>query len=421
MRFGTRLVDRNRGTFRAGVRPADRATIRIQLGPRAHPCFRAAAPTLPIAMRVCIDYRPALHQATGVGTYVRGLLRGLLATHPDDRYTAFSASLRHRLEIPAALRGVEPLDVRFPVRWLDWLWHRRGWPPVELWSDRIDVAHSPSPMPMPARRAARLITIHDCYFLRHPEDVEGPIKRDYVPLVRAAAESSDAVLTVSETTREEIVDILGLPESRVHVTPLAVEPEFRPADPPDAEERAELSIPQRYLLFVGRREPRKGLDTLLEAFETIHAEEPDLELLLVGPPGLRWEESWKRASESVRGATICLSHRGSDTLPRLYAGAEALVLPSRWEGFGLTALEAAACGVPVVATRAGALPETLGEAAEWATVDDADDFAAACLRVLRSPERSAELRTAGLDRAAGYDWNRTAERTHEVYRAVAGR
>lgn len=371
-------------------------------------------------MHVCIDYRPALHEATGVGTYVRGLLRGLAEIAPDDRYTAFSASLRHQLRLPEGIAGrVEPLDVRFPVRLLDWLWHRHAWPPVELWSGPIDVAHSPSPMLMPARRARRLITIHDCYFLRHPEDVEGPVLRDYVPLVARSAEAADAILTVSNTTRDEIVELLGVAPERIHVTPLAVEPEFRPAPPPDEQERSRLGVPPRYLLFVGRREPRKGLDTLLEAFAEVLASDPELELVLVGPGGLRWDETWAAAPGVARDSTICLSHRGAGTLPRLYAGAEALVLPSLWEGFGLTALEAMACGIPVVASRAGALPETLGDAAEWCDPGDPASLARACLAVTGSAERRERLRTAGRERAAGYSWSRTAERTREAYAAVA--
>lgn len=370
-------------------------------------------------MHVCIDYRPALHEATGVGTYVRGLLRGLVAIEGDDRFTAFSASLRHRLRLPEELAGgVEALDVRFPVRALDWLWHRRAWPPVEFWSGPVDVAHSPSPLAMPTRRGASVVTVHDCYFLRHPEHVTGPVRRDYVPLMARSVAAADAVLTVSNTTRDEIVELLGVPEDRIHVTPLAVEPEFRVSEPPDAEERASLGVPPRYLLFVGRREPRKGLDTLLAAFARLHESDPALELVLVGPPGLGWDETWARAEPAAREATHCLEHRGADTLPRLYAGAEALMLPSRWEGFGLTALEAMASGIPVVATRAGALPETVGDAAEWAEVDDAEGFAAACAHVLGDDARRTALQEAGLARAASFSWRVTAEKTRAAYRAV---
>ena len=107
-------------------------------------------------MRICIDFRPALHESTGVGTYVRGLLYGLLETFPDDRYSAFSASWHHRLEGAGAPVGARGVDVRFPVRLLDLLWNRVGWPPVAHGTGGIDIAHSRSPLPMPCRRARRV-------------------------------------------------------------------------------------------------------------------------------------------------------------------------------------------------------------------------------------------------------------------------
>lgn len=373
-------------------------------------------------MHVCIDYRPALHEATGVGTYVRGLLRGLGEGYPQDRYVALSASLRHRLDLPPELvaAGVEPLDVRFPVRLLDWLWHRRRWPPVEVWSGPVDIAHSPSPMLLPARRARQLVTVHDCYYLRAPEDVAGPVRRDYVPLTRRAVADADAVLTVSETTRRELMQLLGTPADKVHVTPLAVEPHFRPQPAPGPGERARQGLPDRYLLFVGRREPRKDPATLLKAFAKVRESRPELSLLLVGPPGHRWEEIWEAAPERARQGTVCLPHRTPHELPAVYAGAEALLLPSRWEGFGLTALEAMAVGTPVVAARAGALPEVLGDAPLWIEPGDAEGLAAACLRLLEDPEARRACGDAGRARAATYSWSRTAERTHAVYQRVAG-
>lgn len=371
-------------------------------------------------MHVCIDYRPALHESTGVGTYVRGLLRALAARFPDDSYTAFSASIRHRLSLPAGLERVRPRDARLPVRALDWMWHRHHWPPLELLVGPIDIAHSPSPMLLPTRRARQIVTVHDCYFLRHPEDVMGPIRRDYVPLARAAVAQAAAVLTVSETTKREVVELMQAPPEKVHVTPLAVEAGLRPAAPPDAAARAALGLPGRYLLFVGRREPRKDLPTLLEAFARVVREEPEVGLVLVGPPGLRWTETWEAAPAAARAATVQLPHRSSGVLGNVYAGAEALLLPSRWEGFGLTALEAMAVGTPVIAARAGALPETLGEAAEWVEPGDVEGLARACLQLLGSPARAAALAAAGHEQARRFCWRASAEATRRAYTWVLG-
>jgi glycosyltransferase involved in cell wall biosynthesis len=376
-------------------------------------------------MHVCLDYRPALHEGTGVGTYVRGLLRGLLQAFPDDRYTAFSASLRNRLELPPELGGATPVDARFPVRLLDWLWHRRSWPPVDRWAGAVDIAHSPSPLPMPSRGAG-VITVHDCYFLRHPEHVVGPMRRDYGPLIRRATVVADAIMTVSATTREELCDLLEVDDAKVHVAHLGVEPEFRARGELSEEEsivrrertRARFDLRRPYLLFVGRREPRKDLGTLLRAFDLVVERYPELELVLVGPEGHRWEDTWKGASRRVRDRTRVLPHQHSVTLAELYAASEALLLSSRWEGFGLTPLEAMAVGTPVAATRVGSLPEVLGNAAAWADPGNAESLASATTRLLEDAAYRNEMIGAGRRRADGYRWRRTAEATHSVYRQL---
>ncbi|MFW6198745.1 MAG: glycosyltransferase family 4 protein, partial [Acidobacteriota bacterium] len=346
-------------------------------------------------MRICLDYRPALHQGTGVGTYVHGLVSALSREHAEVELTAFSASWRHRLDsIPDA--DVRIVDARVPVRLLDWLWHRRRWPPVEHWVGEVDVAHSPSPMLLPTRHARRVVTVHDCYYLRHPEDVSGPVQRDYVPLTRSSLEAADAVITVSETTRDEIVELFSLAPERLHVTPLGIDPVYlRPPRPETTRALLrQLDVPEPYLLFVGRREPRKDMPTLLAAFDRLLDLLPAgnfPHLLLVGPPGPRWERDWEAATARVRARSRCLPHQPARRLVHLYAGADALLLPSRWEGFGLTAVEAQALGTPVIAARAGALPEVLGNTARWIEPGDAAGLAVACGEVLGDPDVAASL------------------------------
>jgi len=367
-------------------------------------------------MHICLDYRPALHEATGVGTYVSGLLSGLLECHPEDRYTAFSASWKHRLgDVPDA--GV--VDVRVPVRILDALWHRCGWPAVERWTGDIDVAHSPSPLPIPTRRALRVVTVHDCYFLRFPEHVSGPMSRDYVPLVRDSVRAADAVVAVSETTRRELCELTGVDPKRVHVTYNGVGRTYRRSSADAAPETLErLGIKRPYLLFVGRREPRKNLGVLLEAFAQVAAARDDVDLLLVGPDGLGWDHTWSNVPGTVRRRVVLLPYQQASTLACLYAHSRALLLPSLWEGFGLTAVEAMACGAPVIAARAGALPEVLGDNALWIDPASPDEIARASHRVLDDDALRARLVEAGGRCAQRYSWRRTARLTHELYRRI---
>ena len=371
-------------------------------------------------MHVCIDYRPALREGTGVGTYVRGLLAGLVRCHPEAEYSAFSSSWRDRLSLDPELAAIRPLDARVPVRLLDWLWHRHQWPPIEHWSGNVDVTHSPSPLPLPSRHGRTVVTVHDCYFLRCPSDVGGVVRRDYVPLAREGIRRADAVVVVSETTRDELQDLIGLPADKVHVTYNGVADDFRPL--PDAANliRRHLGIERPFILFAGRREPRKDMPTLLAGFAALLDQFRELDLVLVGPDGVGWAEIWSQASPALTSRIRILEHQSVARLASLYTAAEILLLPSRWEGFGLTAVEAMACETPVVAARAGALPEVLGEAAEWFDVGDAAGLAAACSRLLEDSARRADFVRRGRDRAAMYTWNRTATLTYNLYEQLQG-
>jgi len=241
------------------------------------------------------------------------------------------------------------------------------------------------------------------------------VRRDYVPLMRDAIRRADAVVAVSETTRAELQEFMDVPPDRVHVTYNGVAEIFRPV--PEASDllREHLGIERPFLLFAGRREPRKDLPTLLAGFAALLDRFPDLDLVLVGPDGAGWTDIWSQAPPSLTSRVRLLGHQSAERLAALYSAAELLLLPSRWEGFGLTAVEAMSCDTAVVAARAGALPEVLGSAAEWFDVGDAEGLAAACAGLLEDSARRAELVRLGRDRAATYTWDRTAALTFDLY------
>jgi glycosyltransferase involved in cell wall biosynthesis len=373
-------------------------------------------------MRICLDYRSALSEGTGVGTYACNLLAALASGYPDDTFTAFSASWRDRAPSALASHNVVVSDRRIPVRLLDRLWHRWGWPPVEWFVGRQDIAHSPYPMLLPARSARQVISVHDCYFLRTPEAVFGTVRRDYVPLARSAARQADAILVPSQSTAMEAVDLLDADREKVHVIPLGVDPVFLEPAALDSEVarriREQNDLGSRYLLFVGRREARKNLATLLRALAGIAASGTDVRLAIVGPDAPGWDEVWAAAPEMARQRTRLLPHVPIERLVYLYAGAAALVMPSLWEGFGFPALEAMAMGVPVVASNAGSLPEILGDAALLTDPQDAGALAAACQLVLQDEDVARDYAQRGPSRARLYSWERTADLTHTVYRGL---
>tara|TARA_B100000929_G_scaffold171173_1_gene135612 strand:- start:1431 stop:2546 length:1116 start_codon:yes stop_codon:yes gene_type:complete len=371
-------------------------------------------------MRIVLDFRPALRQSTGVGTYAHNLISALAESFPEDSYTAFTSSWRDRANRSLLPDGVEITDWKIPVRALDWTWNRWQWPSVERLVGTVDIAHSPSPMLLPARRARTIITVHDCYFMRHPEDVFGPVRRDYVPLARRAAEVADAVVVVSKTTAVEVEDLLGIGRNKIHVTPLGVRQEFFQAPAANCTLLRTHGIDRPFLLFVGTREKRKDLGTLLKAFDELSAESDDLQLLLVGPDAPGWRETWAETSDRVRQRTRIAPYQSMETLPAIYGAATALVMPSRWEGFGLTGLEAMATGTPVIASEVGSLPEVLGSAALFAPAEDSAAMAQQCRQVLHDTTLATQLVNKGREHAATFRWSHTAERTNELYHRLGG-
>lgn len=369
-------------------------------------------------MRTLVDYRPALRTRTGVGEYVHELARALVATGDTarDPVLLFSSSWSDRLArdvVPGAI----VIDRRWPVRLLNYAWHRWNWPPIEsLAGTPLDVAQSLHPLLMPARRAAQVVTIHDLDFLEHPERTSGEIRRDYAALARAHAARADRIVTVSRFTAGEIERQLGVAADRITVAgPGAPAWTPRGAEPP-----------QGYLLFLGTLEPRKNLGVLLDAYAALLAERPVAplpRLVIAGRPAPGSDDWLARASAAPLAGHVDLrGYVAPDDRRALMAGAVALVMPSLMEGFGLPVLEAMTLGVPVVASDRGSLPEVLGGAGEVFDAADAGALAAALSRVLASPDRRRAMTAAGLARARHYSWHDTARCTREAWAlAVAAR
>ncbi len=193
-------------------------------------------------MRVAFDLRPSLSKPTGVGAYVLALARRLPIVAPEAEFIFFSASVRERYPDRRWPGNVRLVDRHLPVRALNFAWNRLGWPPIDLFfrGEPVDLVHSPHPLIVPGRKAKHIVTLHDLFFLKHPEWTRAEIRRDYVPLVREHARRADGVICVSEYTAAEARLLLELPEEKIAVIPNGIDPIFK--DPiPEAEIEAVLA------------------------------------------------------------------------------------------------------------------------------------------------------------------------------------
>lgn len=360
---------------------------------------------------VAVDATALLGRRTGVGVAVAGLLGELAGgAHRIVGYGLTGTGWR---QLPALLpAGIAATRVPLPAGLLLPLWSHLDRPVVETVLGRVDVVHGTNFVVPPARRAARLVTVHDLTPVRFPEMVT-PASRRYPALVARAVAGGAHVHTPSAFVAGEVVEHFGVDPDRVHVVAWGVGVptprqgvDVPPAGPP-------------YVLATATAEPRKDLPRLVAAWDRVAGELPDLRLVLVGPPG--WAEAELAAAIAGAAHRDRIERLGwvDDPAP-LLAGAAVLAYPSRYEGFGFPPLEAMAAGVPVVASAAGAVPEVVGDAAVVVPVGDTDALASGLLRVLTDHGEAARLVEAGRDRAAGYSWSATGAAFAGLYDRLCG-
>ena len=359
-------------------------------------------------MRVLIDYRPALRQRTGVGEYAHQLASALVPRlRPDGQVVLFSSSWKDRLA-PGTIPGTRTVDSRIPVSVLNRAWHRWEWPPIETLAGPVDVAHSMHPLMLPSRTAARVITIHDLYFLDHAGDTEREIRRDYAALASSHAQRCDAIVAVSEYTASQIRSRFGVPAEKIAIC--------SPAAPSVAPRREQTGS---CILFVGTLETRKNVPALLDAYGRLLTRELRIPpLVLAGRAGAGAETVLNRLKQQpFAGKVEHLGYVSDERRDRLFEQAAMLVLPSLDEGFGMPALEAMTRGVPVVAANRGALPEVVGDAG-LLVEPDPEALADAMKRILDNPALAQKLREAGLERARRFTWGASAAKLMDVYRSA---
>ena len=371
-------------------------------------------------MKVCMDIQAALGQRGGVGRYVRELLAHLGPEAGTDELSAFYFDFKRTgLETPPS--GLELRACHWlPGRVAQAAWKRIGFPPYDWLAGQADIYHFPNFIRPPLSRGRRsVVTIHDVSFLRLPETTEEKNLAWLTAEIHRTVERADAIITDSQFSAREIVELLKVPEDKVVPVWLGL-PEFGPVPaPPEAERiRRELGLDNPFLLMVGTIEPRKNIPFLVKVYEALH--DFDGDLVVVGGWGWKTEATRRAIADSPRRNGIrVLNHVDDRQLSAVYAGASVFVYPTRYEGFGFPPLEAMARGTPVVSARNSSLPEVLGQAAEWVDGYNADDWAATIRAVLDDEARAAQLRSAGFAQAQKFSWAETARQTWAVYRRFA--
>ncbi|MFH1353938.1 MAG: glycosyltransferase family 1 protein [bacterium] len=354
-------------------------------------------------MKIAIEARALKARGGGIKTYTEQLIRHLPGLDSGNEYIVISDKPRHELLLPL---------------WLQWQM------PRIIQKLKPDVVHFTKADVPKRKMAPTVVTIFDIIPLLYPAG-QTLTRRLYWPrALQRAADKNDQIITISETSKEDIIHAFGVHEDRITVTPLAVDTEHFRLTLDGGQQK------KPYVLFVGTLESRKNVPLLIRAFARMANDVPH-QLVIAGRRDSDYKNIIREVEgQSMQGRVKILDFVEDNDLPVLYSGAQLFVWPSIYEGWGFPPQEAMACGTPVIVSDGGALPEVVGRAGEvvpFSTdslpartrdVEFEESLAAKMLSVLNDQTKRKQMRQTGLARVRQFSWQEVAEKTAAVYKQV---
>lgn len=374
------------------------------------------------------------HARTGIGYYTWHLVSRLPRADPDTRFVAWYLDVRGALGLNSRRDPFEDvhapnlLDRRMPIptRWFERAAMRLDTPRLE-WMVRFDVLFAPNFIPPPTRSRRVVLTVHDLAYKLFPHTAPLATRR-WLTRLDASLRRASQIIVVSEQSRRDLLESYPSQAERLaerlSVIPLGVDPDVFQRAPADAVTavRRRYGIEGPFLLSLGGIEPRKNLPALIRAYASL-PEDVRPALVIAGPVAPWNPEGWDIVRPAldelpprIRDRVVVTGYVSEDEKVALLSGAEALVYPSLYEGFGLPVIEAMACGTPVLTSDISALPETAGDAALLVDPHAQGDITAGMERLLTDTALRERLRAAGMARVTRFSWDETARLTSEVLR-----
>ena len=375
-------------------------------------------------MRIAIDYTAATRQAAGIGNYVRSLVDAMLAQDDTNQYTLLTSGRPPRERPFPSAENVRGRSLIIPDRYLNVLWYRWRLPiSATFFTGQVDIYHGPDFVLPPLNgKLRKVVTVHDLAFLEHPEYAVPELAAYLKKVVPEAVEAADVVASVSQTTRQTLIEHFQTPLEKITLVPNGIRAYFRRITDPVLLEatRHKFGLKSPLVLGVGTQEPRKNHLGLIKAFHkavsTGNKSTRPAMLALAGGSGWLYEETEQIVAELKLEKKVRFLGRVSDLeLMMLYSLADVFVFPSFYEGFGVPPLEAMACGTPVITSNTSSLPEVVGDAAIMVNPHKINEIASTINRVLENKQLQEDLRQKGYTRAAHFTWVRSAQKMLSIY------
>jgi glycosyltransferase involved in cell wall biosynthesis len=370
-------------------------------------------------VRIAIDARKL--RDYGIGTYVRNLLRHLARIDRTTEYVLLCRPVDVELgrELGENFRTVPERAGPYTIR-------EQLSVPLDLRREGIQLFHAPHYVLPPLTPCKSVVTIHDCIHLRFPQYLPNRLAYAYArSSLWIATHRASRVLTVSETSKRDILRYFRVPEAKIDVIYNAIDERFgdTPTDDEISRVRERYQLDDPFVLYAGNIKPHKNLERLIEAFHTLRKSSAfeSTKLLIIGDEISKYA-TLRRAVHKYKlhKHVRFLGFVSDKTLACLYRLAGVFVFPSLYEGFGLPPLEAMASGTPVITSNVSSLPEVCGDAALLIDPYEPDAIAEAMRRVLTEPALAESLRQRGLARVRDFSWDRSIRRVRQIYDEVLG-
>ena len=371
-------------------------------------------------MRIGIDATALPPQPVGAGNYIIQLIRALAADDIDRQLVIFAQEKGPELINLPSDSSIEWRIVQDSSPGSRLIWEQTVLPSLAS-KTKIDLLHSLHYTKPLRLICASVVTFHDMTYYLYPQLHTWTRRMIFPTAMRLSSKQADAIIAVSESTRKDVIRLLQIDPEKIYTTHLGVDPTFRVISDIESRERAatDYRLPEKFILYLGTIEPRKNLPVLIRAYKQLVESGTEHKLFLVGKYGWMYKEVLNLVNElDIEDMVYFTGYVPQEDLPLVYNLASLFVYPTIYEGFGLPALEAMACGVPVITSKIASLPEIVGDAGILIPVDDADALYSAMKRILQDQVLREKLIQDGLVRSKSFSWKRTAQLTHQVYQTV---
>ncbi|MEH1927657.1 glycosyltransferase family 4 protein [Nostoc sp.] len=391
-------------------------------------------------LKIIVDATPVFPKPSGVGFYVANLIRSLNALQFQEEFQlgiayqpGFKNWLLGKLAVPNCLNEYSHIYILpIPVRVSDllltstqvsnlFLYYFQTY--FEEYFDYPNILHGTNYSVYPCNNSLKVMNIYDLTFIKYPNYIDSVVKR-YAERVKQCLQWTDIVLTISESSRKDIIEYLDVDPKKVYVTPLAsrYSPNYLSDKKNIAalEKQVNYDFSKPYLLFVSTIEPRKNINAIIYAFNLLKKKyKIEHQLILIGKKGWNYDPIFAEIESSPWKSQIHhLDYLSDELVALFYSKADVFVYPSHYEGFGLPVLEAMTLGAPVVTSNTSSIPEVSGDAAILIDPNDPVQLAEAILKVISDSQLRQELINKGKARAKLFSWERTAKETLNAYRTI---